>query len=78
LNAAITCNLCKLRRYFDKQLEIVLTTAGTISKEIIIIIIIIIILLLLLQALNFPVESFGLLNDLFSLPSILDAGYPVF
>ena len=24
------------------------------------------------------VESFGLLNDLFPLPSILDAGYPVF
>ena len=33
---------------------------------------------LLLQALNFLVESFGLLNDLFPLPSILDAGYPVF
>jgi hypothetical protein len=30
------------------------------------------------QALNFLVESFGLLNDLFSFPSILDAGYPVF
>jgi hypothetical protein len=30
------------------------------------------------QALNFLVESFGLLNDLFPLPSILDAGYPVF
>jgi len=30
------------------------------------------------QALNFLVESFGLLNDLFQLPSILDAGYPVF
>ena len=30
------------------------------------------------QALNFIVESFGLLNDLFPLPSILDAGYPVF
>jgi len=30
------------------------------------------------QALNFLVESFGLLNDLFSLLSILDAGYPVF
>jgi hypothetical protein len=30
------------------------------------------------QALNFPVESFGLLNDLFPLPSILDVGYPVF
>jgi hypothetical protein len=29
------------------------------------------------QALNFLVESFGLLNDLFPLPSILDAGYPV-
>jgi hypothetical protein len=28
--------------------------------------------------LNFLVESFGLLNDLFPLPSILDAGYPVF
>jgi hypothetical protein len=27
------------------------------------------------QALNFLVESFGLLNDLFPLPSILDAGY---
>ena len=26
----------------------------------------------------FLVESFGLLNDLFPLPSILDAGYPVF
>ena len=24
------------------------------------------------------VESFGLLNDLFPFPSILDAGYPVF
>jgi hypothetical protein len=24
------------------------------------------------------VESFGLLNDIFLLPSILDAGYPVF
>jgi hypothetical protein len=30
------------------------------------------------QALNFLFESFGLLNDLFPLPSILDAGYPVF
>jgi hypothetical protein len=30
------------------------------------------------QALNFLVEGFGLLNDLFPLPSILDAGYPVF
>ena len=30
------------------------------------------------QALNFLVESFGLLNDLFPLPSILDARYPVF
>jgi len=29
------------------------------------------------QALNFLVESFGLLNDLFPLPSILDADYPV-
>jgi hypothetical protein len=29
------------------------------------------------QALNFLVESFGLLKDLFLLPSILDAGYPV-
>ena len=29
------------------------------------------------QALNFLVESFGLLNDLFPLPSILDAGYAV-
>jgi hypothetical protein len=28
--------------------------------------------------LNFLVESFGLLNDLFPFPSILDAGYPVF
>jgi hypothetical protein len=27
---------------------------------------------------NFLVESFGLLNDFFPLPSILDAGYPVF
>jgi hypothetical protein len=30
------------------------------------------------QALNFLVQSFGLLNDLFPLSSILDAGYPVF
>jgi len=30
------------------------------------------------QALNFLVESFGLLSDLFPLPSILDAGYPIF
>jgi len=30
------------------------------------------------QALNFLVESFGLLNDLFPFPSILDGGYPVF
>jgi len=30
------------------------------------------------QALNFLVESFGLLNDLFPFPPILDAGYPVF
>jgi hypothetical protein len=29
-------------------------------------------------ALNFLVEYFGLLNDLFPLPSILDAGYPIF
>ena len=28
--------------------------------------------------LNFLVESFGLLNDLFPLPEILDAGYPLF
>jgi hypothetical protein len=30
------------------------------------------------QTLNFLVESFGLLNDLFPFPSFLDAGYPVF
>jgi hypothetical protein len=30
------------------------------------------------QVLNFLIESFGLLSDLFPLPSILDAGYPVF
>jgi hypothetical protein len=30
------------------------------------------------QALNFLGESFDLLNELFPLPSILDAGYPVF
>jgi hypothetical protein len=30
------------------------------------------------QVLNFLVESFGLLNDLFPFPSILDAGYPLF
>jgi hypothetical protein len=30
------------------------------------------------QALNHLVESFGLLNDLFPLPTILGAGYPVF
>jgi hypothetical protein len=30
------------------------------------------------QALNFLVKSFGLLNDLFPFPSILDAGYPAF
>jgi len=30
------------------------------------------------QALNFLVESFGLLNELFPFPSILDAGYPGF
>jgi hypothetical protein len=30
------------------------------------------------QALNSLVKSFGLLNDLLPLPSILDAGYPVF
>jgi len=30
------------------------------------------------QALNFLVESSDLLNDLFPLPSILDANYPVF
>jgi len=30
------------------------------------------------QALNFLVERFGLLNDLFPLSSILNAGYPVF
>jgi hypothetical protein len=34
--------------------------------------------LIFFQALNFLVESFGLLNDLFPFPSILDAGYPVF
>jgi hypothetical protein len=30
------------------------------------------------QALNFLVENFGLLNDLFPFPSILDTGYPFF
>ena len=30
------------------------------------------------QALKFLVERFGLFNDLFPLPTILDAGYPVF
>jgi hypothetical protein len=30
------------------------------------------------QALNFLIESFGLLNDLFPFHPILDAGYPVF
>jgi hypothetical protein len=33
---------------------------------------------LFFQALNFLVESFGLFNELFPLPSIPDAGYPVF
>jgi hypothetical protein len=28
--------------------------------------------------LNFLVESFGLLNELFPLPSIMDADFPVF
>jgi hypothetical protein len=42
------------------------------------IIIIIIIIIIIFQALNFLVENFGLLNDLFPLSSILDAGYPVF
>jgi hypothetical protein len=36
-----------------------------------------IIIIIIFQALNFPVESFGLLNDLFPFPPILDAGYPV-
>jgi len=37
------------------------------------------IILLLLPGAELPlVESFGLLNDLFPLPSILDTGYPVF
>jgi len=36
------------------------------------------IIIFFFQALNFLVESFGLLNDLFPLPSILAAGYPVF
>jgi hypothetical protein len=31
----------------------------------------------LFQALNFLVESFGLLNELFPFPSIQDARYPV-
>jgi len=36
-------------------------------------------LLLLLGAeLRLVVESFGLLNDIFPFPSILDEGYPVF
>jgi hypothetical protein len=36
------------------------------------------VILLLLPGTELPlVESFGLLNDLFPLPSILDAGYPV-
>jgi len=36
-------------------------------------------LLLLLLGAELPlVESFGLLNDLFPFPSILEAGYPVF
>jgi len=35
-------------------------------------------ILFFFQALNYLVENFGLLNDLFPLPSILDAGYPVF
>ena len=40
---------------------------------------IVLLLLLLLDAeLPLVVESFGLLNDLFLFPSILDAGYPVF
>jgi hypothetical protein len=30
------------------------------------------------QALNFLVESFGLLNGLFPFPSILDVGYPFY
>jgi hypothetical protein len=33
---------------------------------------------LFFRVLNFLVESFGLLNDLFPFPSILDTGYPVF
>jgi hypothetical protein len=37
-----------------------------------------IILFFFFQALNFLVESFGLLNERFPFTSILDAGYPVF
>jgi len=33
--------------------------------------------LLLLPGAELPSQSFGLLNDLFPFPSILDAGYPV-
>jgi hypothetical protein len=35
------------------------------------------ILFFFFQALNFLVESFGFLNDLFPFPSILEVGYPV-
>jgi hypothetical protein len=35
-------------------------------------------MLLFFQALNFLVEIFSLLDDLFPFPSILGAGYPVF
>jgi hypothetical protein len=37
-----------------------------------------IILLFFFQALNFLVESFGLLNEFFPFLLIVDAGYPVF
>jgi hypothetical protein len=51
---------------------------GHISKTLTFIDIISLIFFFFFQALNFLIESFGLLNDLFPLPSILDAGYLVF
>ena len=57
------------------QLQILLIFKGQDIKMFLLLL-----LLLLLPGAELPlmVESFGLLNDLFPFPSILDAGYPVF
>ena len=64
----ITITIQKYCKYFTYSTQVTSSPLYNFDK----------IILLLGTKLPLVVESFGLLNDIFPFPSILDAGYPVF